>query len=330
MKELFFYLRCLFYIKRDLKKIDNRVIPNNQNEIRAFMIVRNEALRMPYVLQHYRKLGVNRFLIIDNDSTDTTREFLLKQPDVHVFYTRKGYSNHWNWMGALLEKYGRNYWCLVVDADEIFIYPHYEELSLPKLCEYMEKNKQTAILNILVDMYPKGSIQSSNYQAGEDLIRKSPYFDPYSYDIYIDRGRNRKTGKRFERQLFRGGTRKRVFNQHANSSKVSLIKFDRKTYLTRGMHSADGVSFSDLQGVVLHFKFLFDFVARTKEEVKRGEYYKNAIAYKKYVEKIDNGSFNEIYYDGSIKYENSAQLIKLGFMKSSPDYENFINSFKNS
>lgn len=325
---MIFYLRCLISRKRNLKKIDNRTIPDNQNEIRAFMIVRNEALRLPYVLQHYRKLGVNRFFIIENNSTDNTQEFLLKQPDVHVFYTRKSYSTHWNWMEALLEKYGRNYWCLVVDADEIFIYPHYEELSLAKLCEYMEMNKQTAISNILVDMYPKGSIQSSNYQAGDDLIRKSPYFDPYSYDIYKDRGRNRKTGKRFERQMFRGGTRKRVFNQNANSSKVSLIKFDRKTYLTRGMHSADGVGFSDLRGVVLHFKFLFDFVARAKEEVKRGEHYNNAISYKQYVEKIDNGSFNEIYYDGSIEYENSAQLIKLGFMKTSPGWEEYVASLK--
>lgn len=328
MVKLFFGLRCLLTRIKDLKKIDSQVIPDNKNEIRVFLIVRNEALRLPYLIQHYRKLGVNRFLVIENDSTDTTREFLLKQPDVHVFYTRKSYSIHWNWREALLERYGKDHWCVVIDADEIFIYPHYEEVPLRKLCEYLDSKNQTAIQNILVDMYPKGSIQSSEYQPGEDLIEKSPFFDPYSYEVYQDWGRNKKTGKRFRRQLYRGGTRKRVFDQNANSSKISLIKYNRNTYLTRGMHSADGVNLSDLQGVVLHFKFLLDFIARAKEEVERGVYYKKAIAYQEYVKKIDSGSFNEIYYAQSIKYKDSDQLIKLGFMKTSADWEKYVVSLK--
>ncbi|MCL6588560.1 MAG: glycosyltransferase family 2 protein [Firmicutes bacterium] len=50
------------------------------------------------LIAHYRKLGANRFFIVDNNSADTTRDFLLKQPDVHLFFIRKKYAAHWRWM----------------------------------------------------------------------------------------------------------------------------------------------------------------------------------------------------------------------------------------
>ena len=35
--------------------------------------MRNEKIRLPFFLRYYRNLGVNHFLIVDNDSTDGTR-----------------------------------------------------------------------------------------------------------------------------------------------------------------------------------------------------------------------------------------------------------------
>jgi hypothetical protein len=50
-------------------------------------VVRNEALRLPYFLSYYRSIGFDRFIVVDNDSTDGTRELLLAQPDIFVFHT---------------------------------------------------------------------------------------------------------------------------------------------------------------------------------------------------------------------------------------------------
>jgi hypothetical protein len=62
-----------------LIRIDTRTITDCLGEIRAFMTVRNEILRLPQTLAHYRKIGVARFFIVDNGSTDGTREILAAQ-----------------------------------------------------------------------------------------------------------------------------------------------------------------------------------------------------------------------------------------------------------
>jgi hypothetical protein len=88
------------------------------------MTVRDEMLRLPTTLDHYRKIGVGRFLVVDNGSADGTKEFLLDQPDCHVFVTHNSYSEAGygiEWQHCLLDEYGTNHWCLVVDADEWFV-----------------------------------------------------------------------------------------------------------------------------------------------------------------------------------------------------------------
>src|SRR5205807_1984962 len=44
-----------------LLRIDTRTIPDGQDEIRAFMTVRDEMLRLSRTLDHYRSIGVARF-----------------------------------------------------------------------------------------------------------------------------------------------------------------------------------------------------------------------------------------------------------------------------
>ena len=39
--------------KELLIKKDDKVIPNIKNEIRLFMVVRNEAIRLPYFYKYY-------------------------------------------------------------------------------------------------------------------------------------------------------------------------------------------------------------------------------------------------------------------------------------
>src|SRR5215475_13469447 len=107
-----------------IKRLDSRLIPDDKEEIRAFLVIRNEALRLPSTLRHHRSLGVHRFFILDNGSTDGTLEYVLKQPDVHVFSTSERYSqSHYGvvWTNALLDSFGVGHWTLTIDADEQLI-----------------------------------------------------------------------------------------------------------------------------------------------------------------------------------------------------------------
>jgi len=59
--------RCHVLIEQN--RADPPVAPG---EIRAFARCRDERLRLPAFLRHYRALGVNRFFIVDNGSSDGT------------------------------------------------------------------------------------------------------------------------------------------------------------------------------------------------------------------------------------------------------------------
>src|ERR1700730_13092970 len=68
---------------RKITRIDNRNIPLARTEIRAFMIVRNESLRLPFMLQYYFERGVDRIFVLDNDSLDDTRSIVLSFNNTH-------------------------------------------------------------------------------------------------------------------------------------------------------------------------------------------------------------------------------------------------------
>jgi glycosyltransferase involved in cell wall biosynthesis len=163
-----------------LIRIDTQTIPDCSGEIRAFMTVRDEILRLSRTLDHYRNIGVTRFFIIDNGSTDGTREFLTAQPNCHVFLTRNSYSEArfgLEWQHALLDEYGMDRWCVVVDADEWFVYPGYENRSLPELAAYLQQSGAQGMFSFLLDMYGWGPVAETISEPQQPLLDACRYFD---------------------------------------------------------------------------------------------------------------------------------------------------------
>ena len=75
----------------------------------------------------------SQITVVDNGSDDGTLELLLAQPDVHVFSSLDSYAANtmgMAWTNAILEAFADDQWALIVDADELFIYPRYEQVSL--------------------------------------------------------------------------------------------------------------------------------------------------------------------------------------------------------
>lgn len=100
-----------------IHKIDSSPVPDEPSEIRLFMVVRNESLRLPYLFEYYFARGVDRAFVLDNGSTDDTVSFLLSRKNTHVFQTGESYNHHGTWIDFLLHSYGVDNWCVVVDAE---------------------------------------------------------------------------------------------------------------------------------------------------------------------------------------------------------------------
>ncbi|MBV8060344.1 MAG: glycosyltransferase family 2 protein, partial [Alphaproteobacteria bacterium] len=63
-----------------LRRADDRVI-DFDIPVCSCSIVRNELVRLPYLLEYHRKLGIKQFFFIDNLSTDGTLDYIKSQPD---------------------------------------------------------------------------------------------------------------------------------------------------------------------------------------------------------------------------------------------------------
>ena len=308
----------------NLIKLNCRKIPEYDNEIRCFIIERNEALRLPYLLKHYKRMGVDRFFVVDNDSTDGTVDFLLSQEKVHVLKVKKKFSTALKVASIrdLLEIYGKERWCIVVDADEILVYPGAEGIPLKQICDFLSDNGYNALECLLLDMYSKLPLKEISYHAGEDPLLNCPYFDPLSnlYNRHVTfisaDGENSSCLK-----LTYGGMRKRVFGISPCLTKFPLFKYSasicygNKIPNWYGSHSIVGAQIANVSGALLHFKYLGDFEYRVEEEFKRKAHISRIGYYKSYYAKLRQNPLLNLYYSSSIKYKNSKQLVELGMMK---------------
>ena len=334
-----------------LLRVDNHPISDHQSEIRAFMPVRNEILRLPHTLAHYRNIGVARFFIIDNGSSDGSKEFLLAQPDCHIFVTQNSFAEARcgvEWQNALLDEYGTGRWCLAVDADEWFIYPGYESIPLAGLAAYLDRSGAQGMFSFLLDMYGPGRITDAVAAANTPLLDACRYFDreyawhrrPYIPAIELPR---------FPEYDVFGGPRLRLLFPnlryyyypiralwhtlnylpiplpHPLRTPPTLPKVPFVRWLpgTRYLHNhgTTPIKLSETTGVLLHFKFLQDFGERVKIEADRKEHWSGASEYARYAAKLRKNPSLGFHHVGSVAYEGSDQLVRLGLLREDKGWE---------
>ena len=331
-----------------LESADARTTCAPGGDIRAFAKCRNERLRLPAFLEHYRRLGVDQFFIIDNDSSDGTTEYLAGQPDVRVFRTADRLSEARSgtvWLNALLEQFGVGCWCVTVDIDELLVYPGSETTSLRTLTTHFDHSGAQAFACLLLDLYPAGPLKDCRYSAGDSLLAAAPYFDVGPYE--------RSNVALCPAVSIRGGMRERVFYPDARArgpvgrfydslldrvahrapslkntpwlvarrrrmppclTKVPLVKWDTTSrYLS--MHWLTPRIVARETGVLLHFKFLADFPDRAVREAARGEYYDGATEYRRYARRLAGNPELTFVCDASARFEGTSQLVQLGLME---------------
>jgi hypothetical protein len=307
-----------------LRRVDRRPVPDAPGEIRLFAVVRNEMLRLPYFFRHYRDLGVGRFFVVDNDSSDGSLAYCLEQPDAHVYRTRQTYVRQEQWVDVVLRRHGCGHWCLVVDADEFLSYPHRRSLSLPDLCRFLDERGHSAMHCILLDMYPEGPLSGAVYRPGQAPMEVAPWFDTGTYTErphVFRRCRSALTAR------IEGGMRRRVFGRTDTScSKFPLVRFGRGMFVTAGAHLVEGADIPALRGVLFHWKFLHDFAPRVAEEAVRGEHWQNAREYKAFDATMRARPGAGFVFDGSRRFEDEDQLVRLGLMASTPELDARVRS----
>lgn len=306
---------------RELDVVVDRTSKVHPKDILIFSTLRNEKPRLAYFLDYYRKLGVNHFFFVDNDSDDGSREYLADQPDASVWTTKASYKRSKfgvDWLNGLKGKYAVGHWVLVVDVDEIFVYPHCDNRPLRALTDWLDAASIKSFGSMLLDLYPKGMVHEAVYTEGQDPVATAPFFDASNYFIE----RNEKYGNLW----IQGGPRMRSFfrkkPQFAPAlNKIPLVKWSRgnvfvsstHNLLPRGLNKVfDEWGGQKACGCLLHTKFLSSFADKATEELRRKQHYAASREYRSYVKNLDSELC--LWTEQSTKYTGWQQLEQLGLM----------------
>ncbi|RNF34763.1 glycosyltransferase family 2 protein [Paracoccus methylarcula] len=306
---------------RRLSPLSDRTASIGKGDILLFASIRNEAARLPEFLAHYRRLGVQHFLIVDNDSNDGSTEFLLRQSDLSLWRSRDSYRTTrfgMDWVGALLLRHGHDHWCVTVDADELLVYPDWDRRNLSDLTSRLDGRGQRGMGALMLDLYPRAPLGQADALADAPLTERLPWFDagPYRCTIAQPKGN----------RIVRGGVRERVFfssepDRAPTLNKLPLIRWHWRYVYVNSTHSLlpaglndlyDGPGDSRLSGVLLHSKFLPEIVEKSVEELQRRQHFTDPDSFVDYHRAIADAPI--LWHGGSLRYQGWKQMVELGLM----------------
>jgi len=310
-----------FRKRHQLTAVQDRTGSIAPNDVLAFVTVRNEATRLPYFLEYYRKLGVAQFLFVDNDSDDGTTALLAAQSDVSLWTTTHSYKLSrfgMDWLTWLMFRHGHGHWCLTVDADELLVYPQIETTPLPALAKQLDTQGAAAMGAVMLDMYPQGPLSDRPYRAGQDPLEVLQWFDADNITT--------KYQPNLRNLLVRGGVRARMFfgdlpERVPTLSKLPLVKWNRRYVYVSSTHSAlprrlnlvRGRPAAHLpSGALLHTKFLPEVVSKSTDEKTRQEHFANSHLFDAYYDSLSDDPV--LWCDSSKRYRDWRQLAELGLI----------------
>ena len=307
--------------RRRLTALQDRTRAIRRGDILLFAAVRNEGQRLPHFLDHYRRLGVDHFLIVDNMSTDGSPDLLAAQPDVSLWQTGSSYRLHrfgLDWLTWLMFRHGHDHWCLTVDADELLIYPHHDTRPLAALTDWLDRSGQRVFPAMMLELYPKGPVQAQSYLPGDDPLRILHWFDAGNYTITRQ--------ARTKALWLQGGPRARMFfadrPRHAPTlSKIPLVRWNRRWVYLNSTHSIlpprlnevyDQMGGEAISGLLLHTKFLPEVVRKAAEEKQRREHFGRPEIFDSYYDRLMTSP--DFWTPRSTRLESWRQLEALGLM----------------
>jgi len=277
---------------------------NDADAMTLFTHLRDEMYFLPAFLDHYRRLGIERFVLVDDRSEDGGREYLLDQPDVMVLGTdwRFGESapiapGHLKvkseraitgWLNILPARYALGRWAVRADLDEFVTLP--SGTTFADVAALAETAGGNVVYGPMLDLYPS--------KLGDAI--PGDRFDPETNWFFDALPHLRPSGARQPKQIYHGARARlllandiwphpavRVLLHLARVSRPPFFNDLRKPVLFRwqsttlqaSSHEIDLVAVPGFLLPVPHYKFAEDLRRRVCRAVSERQYFSASFEY---------------------------------------------------
>lgn len=289
---------------KKVKTIGEKI--NKKTDVTIITTTKNSELLIGLFLVHYKNIGVDNFIIIDNNSSDKTIEVATNTSiklnlNTEIWNTPEIFNpiKAMGWKQKILEHYGFNRWYINLDIDEFLLI---EQNNIPSLIKKLQNNNLNNLGGILIEQYPKKSFKEIDLEPEIDIIKTYRYYD--SNDYYF------MPNEKFNKRIF-GGMRTRLFGITPSLQKIPLFLFSPGLILINP-HFFYPYSFNSKTQYtlpILHYKFLPGDEKKFISYIKNKVHYNNSSEYKAYYDKMKQN--NLIFFNQccSKKRKNNARTL---------------------
>ena len=282
----------LGYQSNALELISSEQSVQNARDAKVAVVacMRNEMFMLPHFLAHYRKLGVQAFLIADNCSDDGTLEYLAQQPDVALFSVDTDYNlSRYGvaWQQAMMAAYRVGKWSLVADADELLVWQEKQTQTLADLLDHPDFNEADAARIFMLDMYPQGPLEQADFASGTpfDQAGFADHIPFLSNTLALGPFSDQRSWTSALRHRLIAGSHRSLFV----AQKLALLRYQPWMRLSAGLHFVGDATIAPRELLFAHFKYNAHFRRKAQEEVLRGQHFNDAEEYRKYLALVSEG-----------------------------------------
>ena len=270
------------------------------------LCIKNDLKRVKMLVDHYRKLGVEKFAFMDNGSDDGTFEWLVEQPDIDLFRCYEPYQTavKEGWINRIVSHYGFDRWYIVTDSDELCTYIGMENHPIRDMSRLAEKKGIKRIKGLTLDMYADGQPFGNT----DDIRRDYCWMDYKTYfETEVQAGRTRFNA-------FLGGPRYRLMNSRITLSKFPLVYWERGTISDSAHFQYPHNKLSEFECYIgiQHYKFIDkDLDVYRKRAQGNSGFSSGGLMYKQYMEYVEKTGSANFMYEGSVLFDGSEALKKV-------------------
>ena len=331
----------------DLEILNNDLSNLKSDGVTLLSRVKNESYFIEAFLAHYRNIGVTRFIFIDDDSSDGTREYLFEQADCMVLgscYTyngehpisqveRKTSSENLSiigskniWINLLFRKFAIGSWAIFADADEFLRLP--DNIGIEDVIIQLENAGSNAAWGVMLDVYPRSIFELNEMSKDEKIDRSREWFFDAVPHLRLVQGEYPKhvyggSRARLMQKFRTGRLMKPYFKSKVRQIKGKVPKFNNlvKTMLVKipqyGYFRDVHFPYFTIDTRVLlpfdHYKFSGHIINRSYYAVSSGVYAANSFQYT---------SLSELL----TKMERADGSFLCRASKSTSDFQNYTSS----
>lgn len=276
----------------------------------AVLVVKDEAVRFPFLLDYYRAIGVDHFIVIDNGSTDGLDDLLSELGDVSTYrangnYGDARYGN--DWVNEVLHRHCRGKWILYVDADE-FLVVGGSAASIPEVCSKLEAAGRRSLQMMMLDLYSDRITDENVVASGVDPLTVCDLYDAAGYESRYD--------PVSQTTWIKGGVRGRLFFADdvwagPALNKSPLVRWRRTDAFLKSSHQLWPRSLNGVpglpQGALLHFKFTVESASKSVDSTSTAQHTAEYQAYTQ-VQQV------KFVSDVTTKYSGTDKLVAEGII----------------